>query len=69
MKNKSLKKVLAAAMAVCMVTPVAFTMMACSDETDGPGIVTPEATVKAIELDTSAVKKEFKFGEIGRAHV
>lgn len=63
MKNKSLKKVLAAAMAVCMVTPVAFTMTACSDETDGPGIVTPEATVKAIELDTSAVKKEFKFGE------
>lgn len=64
MNKKTLKRILASAISLCMMTPVACaTLSACTTEKPPVDIVEPELTVNGIELDTSNVKKEFEFNE------
>ena len=65
MKSNSIKKIVAATMAACMITPLALTTLAgCGGDNGGDSDITkPEVEILSISLDTSAAKTEFKFGE------
>ncbi len=61
MKNKSLKRIAISFLLVCMMVLSACTAFVGCTPTPDPE--PPEANLVKIELDTSAVKKEFAFGE------
>lgn len=62
--KKSIKRLLAVACALTMAIPVtAVSLSGCGDDGGGTETVTPALKVKAIKLNTSGAKTEFKFGE------